>query len=233
MNQSLPILLIPCLLGSARLYTAQIPEVWRFGPVTIADHTRNDSISGMAQRILATAPPKFALFGLSLGGYIAFEILRVAPERVIKLGLLDTTARPDLPEQSESRREQIAEAARGRLVEVLTQLFPRWVHPRRRSDDSLRTLIMTMGEEVGTEAFIRQQQAIMGRIDSRASLGSIRCPTLILVGEQDEVTPPDRASEIASAIPGSHLVVVPDCGHMSAIEQPQKVTQAMVEFLAS
>ena len=104
MSDSLPIVLIPGLLASARLYAEQVPELWRFGPVTVADHTRDDTMTGIATRILAAAPPKFALIGLSMGGYISFEIMRLAPERVAKLALLDTSARPDLPEQSEARR---------------------------------------------------------------------------------------------------------------------------------
>src|SRR6185437_13725171 len=137
MSESLPLVLIPGLLGSPRLYAGQIPELWRCGPVMIADHTRDDSMAGIARRILATAPPKFALAGLSMGGYISFEILRLAPERVARLALLDTSARPDLPEQSEGRRAQIAEARSGRLMDVLKRAFPTWVHPARRDDAAL------------------------------------------------------------------------------------------------
>jgi pimeloyl-ACP methyl ester carboxylesterase len=231
MSDSLPILLIPGLLASPRLYTGQIPDLWRLGPVTIADHTRDDSISAIARRILSTAPPRFALCGLSMGGYISFEIMRVAPERVVKLALLDTSARPDLPEQSQLRRSQIAEARNGGLLDVVERLFPTWVHPARRGDDSLEVLCLSMAKDVGAEAFERQQLANIGRIDSRPTLAAIRCPTLVLVGEQDALTPPERAAEIANAIPNSRLVTVPDCGHMSAAEQPQKVTEALVEFL--
>src|SRR4051794_37794546 len=99
MSESMPIVLIPGLLGSARLYAQQIPELWRFGPVMVADHTRDETMAAIACRVLAVAPPKFMLAGLSMGGYISFEIMRVAPERVAKLALLDTSARPDLPEQ--------------------------------------------------------------------------------------------------------------------------------------
>src|SRR6266545_391087 len=118
MSESSPTVLIPGLLTSARLYAEQIPELWRFGPVTIADHTRDDTMAGLARRILAAAPPRFALAGLSMGGYIAFEIMRQAPERVAKLALLDTSALPDTAEQSESRRALIALAESGRFAEV-------------------------------------------------------------------------------------------------------------------
>src|SRR5215510_13742427 len=107
MREPLPTVLIPGLLCTARLYAEQIPALWRFGPVTVADRTRDDSMAAIARRILAQAPPRFALIGLSMGGYIAFEILRQAGERVAKLALLDTTARPDLPEQTEKRKVQV------------------------------------------------------------------------------------------------------------------------------
>jgi pimeloyl-ACP methyl ester carboxylesterase len=231
MSESVPILLIPGLLGSPRLYADQIPQLWRFGPVMVADHTRDDTMAAIARRILSMAPPKFALFGLSMGGYIAFEIMRVAPQRVVKLGLLDTQARPDLPEQSEVRRAQIAEARAGRLADVVDRAFPTWVHPTRRADQALRAVALSMADEVGVEGFARQQLANIGRSDSRADLAAIHCPTLVLVGEQDVLTPPERAAEIANGIRGSRLVTVPDCGHMSAAEQPQKVTEALLEFL--
>ena len=231
--EPLPTVLIPGLLGSPRLYSEQIPELWRLGPVTIADHTRDETMAAIARRILAAAPPKFALVGLSMGGYIAFEILRVAPERVAKLALLDTSARPDLPEQSEIRRAQIMEARNGHLLDVVDRAFPTWVHPARRTDQALRALTVSMANEVGVEGFARQQLANIGRADSRPTLGTIRCPTLVLVGEQDGLTPPERAAEIANAIPAARLVTIPECGHMSAAEQPRKVTEALLELLST
>lgn len=231
MTDSLPVVLIPGLLASPRLYAEQLPELWRFGPVTVADHTRDETMGAIARRILATAPPKFALVGLSMGGYISFEIMRVAPERVVKLALLDTSARPDLPEQSETRRAQIADAKSGRLADVLDRAFPTWVHPARRDDRALRALTATMAAEVGVDGYVRQQLANISRADSRPTLATIRCPTLVLVGEQDGIATPERAAEIANGISGARLVTVPDCGHMSAAEQPQKVTAALVEWL--
>ena len=231
MSESLPTVLIPGLLASARLYAGQIPPLWRVGPVTIADHTRDDSMSAIARRILATAPPRFALVGLSMGGYIAFEILRQAPERIVRLALLDTSARADAAEQTAVRRAQMTLASQGRLTEVVEQQFPRLVHRARRSDAALREVFDLMAGEVGAAAFIRQQTAILGRSDSRPMLGSIRCPTLVLVGDGDELTPPERAAEIAAGIDGARLVTVPHSGHLSALEQPQEVTRALLEWL--
>jgi len=223
--------LIPGLLASARMYAAQIPPLWRVGPVTIADHTRADSMSGIAQDILYAAPPRFALVGLSMGGYIAFEMLRQAPQRIAKVALLDTSARADAPEQSAMRRAQMSLAAQGRLAEVLEQQLPRLVGRARREDAALREVFKLMAEEVGAAAFIRQQTAIMGRTDSRPTLGDIRCPALVLVGAEDELTPPERAAEIAGGIAGARLVTVPQSGHVSTLEQPEEVTRALLEWL--
>ena len=213
------------------MYAAQIPPLWRVGPVTIADHTRADSMSGIAQDILYAAPPRFALVGLSMGGYIAFEMLRQAPQRITKVALLDTSARADAPEQSAMRRAQMSLAAQGRLAEVLEQQLPRLVGRARREDAALREVFKLMAEEVGAAAFIRQQTAIMGRTDSRPTLGDIRCPALVLVGAEDELTPPERAAEIAGGIAGARLVTVPHSGHVSTLEQPEEVTRALLEWL--
>ena len=231
MSESLPVVLIPGLLDSARLYAAQIPELWRRGPVMVADHTRDDSMSAIARRILAGAPPHFALAGLSMGGYVCFEILRQAPERVAKLALLDTSARADTPEATAVRRTQMTQAANGLLRQVVEMQFERMVHPLHREDPQLREINRLMGEDVGPEAFIRQQTAIIARPDSRPSLAAIACPTLVLVGEQDELTPPDRAVEMAHGIRGAQLVTVPECGHLSTLERPREVTRALLDWL--
>jgi len=231
MTEPLPIVFIPGLLCSPRLYSEQLPELWRFGPLVIADHTRDASVTGIARRVLAAAPPRFALVGLSMGGYAAFEMMREAPEQVARLALLNTSARADTSEQTERRRAQIALAQSGRFAEVLDQLFPLWVHRSRRNDESLLRTVRLMAGETGPEAFIRQLTAIMTRPDSRPDLAAIRCPTLVLVGDGDEATPPDRAAEIASGITNARLVTVPECGHLSTLERPEYVTQALIEWL--
>ena len=230
---SLPIVLVPGLNCSARLYAEQIPALWRFGPVVVADHTRDDSIAAIARRILAAAPPLFALAGLSMGGYIAFEIMRRAPQRVAKLALMDTGARPETAEQTARREAPMALARAGNLIQVADDLFVFFVHPDRHTDVALRDAVRAMAEDVGAPAYLRQQQAIMARPDSRPGLSAIACPTLILVGAQDRGTPPELAQEIAAGIADSRLVVVPDCGHLSTIERPQAVTKALVEWMQS
>jgi pimeloyl-ACP methyl ester carboxylesterase len=181
----------------------------------------------IAASILAAAPPRFALVGLSMGGYLALTIMRMAPERVAKLALLDTSARPDRPEQTERRHAQIALAQAGRFGEVVDALFPIFVHRSRHDDAELRRIVRLMAEETGPQAFERQQRAIMARPDARPLLASIRCPTLVLVGEGDELTPPALSQEIADGIAAARLVVVPQCGHLSTLEQPDAVNRAL------
>jgi pimeloyl-ACP methyl ester carboxylesterase len=231
MGESLPIVLVPGLNCSARLYAGQIPALWGFGPVTIADHRRDDSVAAIAAHILVTAPPRFALVGLSLGGYIALAIMREAPDRVARLALLDSSARPDTAEQSERRRSMILLAKTGLFSGVPDLLFPVFVHRDRHGDEALRTIVRTMAMETGPEAFVRQQRAIMTRPDCRPQLASIRCPTLVLVGDGDELTPPALSEEIAAGIAGARLVRVPDCGHLSTLERPAEVAQALVEWI--
>jgi pimeloyl-ACP methyl ester carboxylesterase len=210
-SDPLPVVLIPGLTCTARLYSEQIPALWRFGPVMVADHRRDDSMAAIACRILAAAPPRFALAGLSMGGYIAFEIMRQAPERVAKLALLDTGPLADTPEQTERRRVLTAMAKEGRYAEIPELAFPLYVHRNRHGDEALKRIV--------------------SRPDSRPGLAAISCPTLVLVGEGDEATPPELAREIAAGIPGSRLVMIPDSGHLSTLEQPAAVTKALVDWL--
>jgi len=226
-----PIVCIPGLACSSRLYAEQIPHLWTIGPVTIARHTQHRTITEIVSFILSSAPEKFALIGLSMGGYISFEIMRQAPERVTKLALLDTSARADTPEQSRLRRSQISLAPKISPSELFDDTFTRLVHPSHHDDQRLRQIFRQMGEETGIEGFINQQTAIMGRVDSRPTLSAIHCPTLVLVGNDDQLTPPEIAAEIADGIAGAVLVNVPNCGHASTLDQPDMVTKALVGFL--
>jgi pimeloyl-ACP methyl ester carboxylesterase len=231
-SKSLPIVLVPGLNCSARLYSEQVPALWPFGPVSVADHTRDDSMPAIAHRILAAAPPRFALAGLSMGGYIAFEIMRQAGDRVAKLALLDTGARPETPEQTKARLPRIALAKSGRFAEETDLQFPKLVDRSRHGDMVLKNLVRAMAEDTGADAFLRQMQAVMARADSRPGLSAIACPTLVLVGAGDELTPPSLAQEIAAGISGARLVVIPRCGHLSTLEQPEAVNAALVEWVS-
>ncbi len=229
----LPLILVPGLLCSARLYAPQVAALWPYGQVTVADHRRDDSIDAIAARILGNAPPRFALAGLSMGGYIAMAMERLAPERVDRLALLDTAARADTPEQSAARNALVTMAQEGRLSEVVETLIPRFLHESRHGDEVLIRIIREMAADTGVEAFARQQKALIGRIDSRPPLANIKCPTLVLVGDGDTLTPPKLSQEIAAAIPGARLVTVPSCGHLSTLEQPDAVNAALTEWLTA
>jgi pimeloyl-ACP methyl ester carboxylesterase len=231
MDNTMPILLVPGLVSSPRIYAPVIPALWRFGPVTVANHIRDDSMGAIARRILAEAPPRFALAGHSMGGYIAFEIMRQAPERVAKLALINPQARPDAPEATARRRGQIARAQAGDYRAILDELFPGFVHPSRRGDAALRKLVHDMGDDVGAEAFVRQQTAVMTRPDSRPTLAWIKCPTLVLTGDEDNTIPNSLSVEMAEGIPGAKLVILPHCGHLPQPEQPQATVETLVEWL--
>ncbi len=228
-----PIVLIPGLACTAELFAPQLPALWLQGPVTVASTLEGDAIAAIAAAILRDAPPRFALGGLSMGGYVALEIMRQAPERVAKLALLDTAARADTAEQSQQRRALVARAEAGDLEAVLRQIAPNLLHPDHRADKRLIEAQVRMGLAIGAADFARQQGAIMGRIDSRPHLAGIRVPTLVLVGDRDLLTPPDRSREMADAIPDARLVVIPECGHASTLEQPDAVNAALIEWLST
>jgi pimeloyl-ACP methyl ester carboxylesterase len=231
MEDTMPILLVPGLVSSPRIFAPVAPALWRFGPVTIANHIRDDNMGAIARRILAEAPPRFALAGHSMGGYIAFEIIRQAPERVAKLALLNTQARPDTPEATTRRRGMMARAQSGAYRGVLDELFPGFVHPSRRGDAALRQLVYDMGDDVGSAAFVRQQTAVIGRVDSRPTLAWIKCPTLVLSGDEDNTIPNALSVEMADGIHGAKLVILPNCGHLPQPEQPRATADALVEWL--
>jgi pimeloyl-ACP methyl ester carboxylesterase len=231
MMQTVPLILVPGLLCSARLYAAQIAALWPHGQVTIADHRHDETMEAIAARILKDAPPRFALAGLSMGGYIAFAMMRLAPERIAKLALLNTSARPDPPELRAGREEFIMLAQAGKLDDVVDTLMPKFLCRNHKNDERLMKIVRDMAHDTGSDAFVRQQKALMSRKDSRPLLSKIDCPTLVLVGEEDGLTPPGLAREMHSDILDSLLVVVPACGHLSTIEKPDEVNAAFIEWL--
>lgn len=229
---TIPILLVPGLNCTAEIYRNQVPALWQAGPVTIANHVTGNNVAEIATAILADAPPRFALVGFSMGGYIAFEIMRQAKDRVERLALLDTSARPDSPEATQKRRDAIALTEQGKFALAVSTTFPNAVHPDNQGDSGLRALHTRMALAVGPETYIRHQNAIIARPDSRPDLSGIRVPTLVVVGEADAITVPEAAREMAAGIAGAKLVEVPKAGHMALAEQPDVVTQAMLDWLA-
>jgi pimeloyl-ACP methyl ester carboxylesterase len=222
-----PLLLIPGLGNTDRLFDHQIATFSPLMKVIVAEHSLDDSMEAIASRALAAAPERFALAGLSMGGYVAMEILRQAPDRVERLALLDTSARPDTDEAKQNRERLIGLAESARWEEILAELWPKLVHPRRVGDEKLQDVVASMLHETGAAGYIRQQRAIMGRSDSRDLLPGIEIPTLIVVGEGDAITPPEIAREMAEMIEWASLIVIGGAGHLSALEEPDQVTSAM------
>lgn len=227
-----PLVLVPGLLCDALLWQHQVASLGELADCWVGDHTRSATMAQVAADVLAACPfETFALAGLSMGGYVVLEMQRQAPGRVTHLALLDTAARADGDEQRARRQAFIDLADRGRFMGVTDQLLPVLVHADRLADAALVATVKTMARNVGKAAFVRQQHAIMSRIDSRPHLGGIACPTLVLCGREDALTPLDRHEEMASMIPAAELEVVERCGHLSTLERPAEVTRAMRDWL--
>jgi pimeloyl-ACP methyl ester carboxylesterase len=191
-------------------------------------------MAGVAADVLREAPfERFALAGLSMGGYVALEIMRQAAQRVDRLALLDTSARSDTPKQLEKREGLISLAQRGRFIGVTQALLPLLIHRARLSDEKLVTTVRNMAANIGHDAFIRQERAIMSRADNLPLLRTVTCPALILCGRQDALTPLERHDEMARAIPGARLSVIENCGHLSTLEQPREVSAALEVWLSA
>jgi len=231
MSAGTPLVLLPGLLCDAALWRHQMDTLADIAEITVADLTGDDRFDDMARTVLKAAPETFALAGLSMGGYVAHEIMRQAPDRVTRLALLDTSARADTPGQSERRRAFIAQTRHGDFKGVTSRLLPMLIHPDRLEDGDLTETITTMAEGVGREAFLRQQNAIMHRPDGRRDLSAIHCPTLVLCGRQDALTPLAGHEEMADGIPNSTLVVIEDCGHMAPLERPRAVSAVLRYWL--
>ena len=225
------VVLIPGLLCTAELYAPQLKAFRDVARVHVADHACASSMSDIAAMILAKSPKTFALCGLSMGGYLSFEIMRQAPERVTKLALLDTAAKADTPERSAERFARVAQAERDGLLPVARSMWPYWMRPAGASDPALLEIAARMTSNTGVAHFARQQAAIARRADSVAGLGAIKVPTLVLVGREDQATTVADAEVIAGGIKGSKLVVIEACAHLSTLEQPEAVNRALMTWL--
>jgi pimeloyl-ACP methyl ester carboxylesterase len=234
MTTPLPLVLVPGLYGSPRLFADQLPALWGQGrAVTVAHHGGHDDLAAIAAAVLAQAPPRFALAGFSMGGMVAMAMQRQAPDRVARLALLDTSAALD-DEQVLAVRRATIDALRGgglAIDDAVAMSMPALVHPTRVDDAPLRATLTAMFNETGNDAAIRQQLALIGRADARPGLAGVSVPTLVLVGADDTVTPPARADEIAAAIPHATRVTIPDAGHMTPLEQPAAVTDVLLAWL--
>lgn len=226
------LVLLPGLACDARLYAAQTAGLADLA-APLVPNLDAASMAEMAEAVLDAAPKRFALAGLSMGGYVAMEIVRRAPSRVTRLALISTTARPDAPEQTAMRRELIELARGDRFALVMPRLLPKLISAHRRDDAALKRLVIEMADAVGAEAFARQQTAILSRLDSRDDLGRVAVPTAIVCGDADELTPPDRHREMAALVGGATLTVIPEAGHLATLEAPDAVTAALRAWLSA
>jgi pimeloyl-ACP methyl ester carboxylesterase len=225
------VLFVPGLNCTGALFTPQVNALEPRFRCHIADHSVADSLEAIAADILTKAPAHFSLVGLSMGGYVAYEIIRQVPGRVLSLALLDTRAEPDTEEDASRRRQTIELARGGRFDRLHGILWPRLVHPARLADKKLEETVTGMMRDTGAERFIRQQTAVLNRIDYRPELAGIAIPSTIIVGAQDVITPPEHAKALNRAIKGSRYVEIDDCGHLSSLERPEVVNDALLRLL--
>jgi pimeloyl-ACP methyl ester carboxylesterase len=225
-----PVVLLPGLLCDATLWRAQVEGLADIAAALIPDLTLDETVRDMAARTLAVAPPRFALAALSMGGYVAFDILRQAPGRVTRLALFATSAAPDSPERATERKRGMESLKLGRFMGVTQRMLPQLVHPSHVSD-AVGETVKAMAERVGGAAFLRQQHAILSRPDSRPTLSIIKIPTLVAVGDGDVLTPPSESREIHRGIAGSRLHIFETCGHLPALEQPDETTAVLRDWL--
>ncbi|MBL8270850.1 alpha/beta fold hydrolase [Steroidobacter sp.] len=230
MSERIPLVLLPGLLCDERLWRDQARDLSDIAAPALPDLTLDDTVDAMAKRVLAAAPERFALAALSMGGYVAFEILRQQPERVTRLALLDTSASQDSPERTAQRLAAIESMKHGRFFGVTARMLPQLVHARH-VHDPLGEEVRAMAKRVGGDAFLRQQNAILTRPDSRPLLSSIRVPTWVGVGDSDILTPPSDAEEMHRHIAGSTLHTFVSCGHLPPMESPEETTAVLRRWL--
>lgn len=229
-----PLLLLPGRLCDERLFEHQVSELEKFCEVTVGDLTKTDGLEQMGQQILASAPSRFALAGLSLGGIVALEIVRLAPGRVTRLALLDTNPGGNTSLQLEEFKAQTRQALHSPqdFLRLITDFFyPQMIHPNRLNDEALKKKVVEMALAVGPDAFVRQNKVLQSRKARWDDLPFINCPVLVLSGREDRVCPLVIQETMTRLIEGAQQVIIENCGHLSTLEQPQQVTAALKEWM--
>ena len=229
---SRPFLAFACgHLTDERLYAAQLAALESRYECAVFAFREYDRLGSMAEELLARTPDRFTLIGLSLGGYLAFEIVRRQLRRLHRLVLIDTTAEADHPTRREGRFADIAKVRDGGIEALIPELPARWLHPAHVARSDLVSLMSAMAGSIGARGQFNQQTAMLARPDSHADLERVRIPTLVLCGRQDPVTPVPDHEAIVARIPRARLEIIEDCGHLSTIEQPDAVNRVLASWL--
>lgn len=226
---------LPIVLITGQLLTDAVwrplREAWADRDVIVADNRSADTIAGYARRLLDNAPQRFVLIAHAMGGFVAFEVMRRAPERVAKLVLISTLAAADGPQQTARRQGYIDLVESGRFDQVVEERIPILFPEARRNNPDLLGVARQMAADTGAETFLRQQRALMARIDSRPRLHEIAVPTLLVWGDGDGITTRAQHEEIAAAIQGARLAVIPGAGHLPMLETPGRVIPLLTAFV--
>lgn len=226
-----PLVLLPGMMCDARLFGPQIAELSSEMPVMVAPVSQGERIEEIASNLLGALPARFALAGLSMGGIVAMEILRRAPDRVSRLALMDTNPLAETPVVAANREPQIVKVRSGRLIEVMRdEMKPNYLAPGPQRADVL-ALVMDMAEVLGPEVFIRQSRALQRRRDQQVTLRKCRVPTLVMCGAHDALCPVKRHSFMAELIPGAELRVIEGAGHLPTLETPEEATAAIRDWM--
>jgi pimeloyl-ACP methyl ester carboxylesterase len=227
MTDSLPLLLLPGQMNDESVWRHQLDHLGEVSAPRYVGLLGRTSIADMAEHVLAAAPPRFAVAGFSMGGYVAFELLRRAPERLIGVAFVSSSARPDTPERAAERRGHVKMTEAGRYEEMFEEEFLARLKDLPTIAAETRAILLRLGPE----EFVRQSNTCMTRVDSRPDLPGIACPAIVICGRQDDVLPLSRSEEIAAGIPGARLAVIEDCGHSAPTEQPQATTALLRYWL--
>jgi pimeloyl-ACP methyl ester carboxylesterase len=214
----------PGLLCDEQVWAHQLKHFDDLADIHVADTIHDDNLVNMAARMLANAPPTFMYAGFSMGGYLGFELFRQAPERITRLALLSTTARPDTEKHIQLRRRFSEMTARGEFENAVAQNLDIYLNPSMPNDSIWREQITAMARRVGPDAYVRQLSAIINRPDSTSMLTNIQVPTVIICGRNDQLTTLTRHREMAKYIPKAQLHIVDDARHFISIERPETVT---------
>jgi pimeloyl-ACP methyl ester carboxylesterase len=227
------VVFLPGLMCDARLFGPQIADLSRDHAVMTAPITQGERIEEIASSVLDMAPNRFALAGLSMGGIVAMEVYRRAPDRVTRMALMDTNPLAETPQVAAMRDPQIIRARAGKLDEVMAEeLKPNYLVPGPHRKEILE-LVMDMARGLGAEVFIRQSRALQRRRDQQSTLRRISVPTLVLCGEEDALCPVKRHVFMAEMIPKAQLTVIEGAGHLPPLERPEETTRALRDWLSA